>query len=119
MDWLLFLIASAVWVFFTEHHVWTLRFKQMSEHGLQVPAAVPNASNLLGNLSALNLVAFFIVYGLRVSWLWGAVIVFGSYALGLAYLLISARHYGTFLHKLGWAAMPVLSIGIWLVAFIR
>lgn len=118
MNWTLFMISAAIWVFFTEHHIWTMRFKQMSEAGLEVPSQISSASNLLGNIAALNLVIFFFVYGFRVSWLWGAVTVFGAYLVGLVYMLVSARHHGTFLHKIGWVAMPALSVAIWVAAFV-
>jgi len=52
MNWTLFAISAAIWVFFTEHHIWTMRFKQMNEAGLEVPAQISSASTLLGNIAA-------------------------------------------------------------------
>lgn len=118
MNWPLFCISSALWILFSEHFVWLKRFEAMAEHGIQVPAGVTSVSKALSMITMLNLVAFLFVYGLKISWLWSLAIVVGGYVAALAYAFLSRGRQGTLVHKIGWFGMPVLSVAIWVYAFL-
>lgn len=118
MDWTLFYMSSALWIFFTEHFLWQKRFEAMAEHGMQVPAIISSVSKALTMITMLNLVVFLFVYGFKVSWLWSLAIVIGGYVAALAYVFLTRRVPGTLVHKVGWIGMPVLSIAIWVYALV-
>ncbi len=85
---------------------------------MRVPGAMSLASKGLAVLTMFNLLAFLVVYGLKLSWLWSFVIVLGGYAAALAFSFLVRGSQGTMIHKIGWVAMPILGVGIWLAAFV-
>lgn len=117
MNWSLFCMSTALWVFFFEHFVWLKRFEAMAEHGLHIPSAISSMSKTLTMVTMFNLLAFLLVFGFKISWLWSVAIVVGGYVAALALAFITRGSQGTLLHKIGWFAMPILSIGIWVAAF--
>lgn len=117
MDWILFTISTATWVFFFEHFAWQKRFEGMAEMGIAVPAAFANLSKLLCMAALLNQLAFLIVYGFKVSWLWACAVVVGGYLAALGLALATRGTHGTFAHRIGWLGIPVLSIWLWVRAF--
>jgi len=118
MDWPLFWISSVLWVFFFEHFLWLKRFEAMGELGMRVPVAMRFASKGLAMITMVNLLAFLLIYGFKISWLWATAIVIGGYAGALAFSVLVRGSQGTMLHKLGWVGMPILSAGIWVAAFV-
>lgn len=117
MDWSLFYISAALWYFFGEHFAWSARLMAMRDAGLPLPDAIIKASRLLCGLTMLNLTIFLFVYGFMSSWLWSVIIVVGGYIAAMLLIFLTRSFQGTAMHKLGWLAMPALSIGIWWVAF--
>ena len=117
MNWSLFFISTALWVFFFVHFLWLKRFEAMGEHGMHIPSSVSSASKGLAMVTMLNLLAFLLIYGFKVSWLWSVAIVIGGYVAALAFSFLTRSGNGTLLHRIGWVAMPVLSVGIWFAAF--
>ena len=114
---MLFGISSTLWIFFSEHFIWLKRFEVAANHGVQAPSSFLGFSKVLAMLTMFNLLAFFFVYGFKVSWLWSMVIVIGGHAAALLYVVVTRSMHGMFIHKLGWLGMPILSIYLWYVAF--
>ena len=124
MNWELFFVSSGIWTFFGFHFIFAGRVKQMAEAG--VPVEVDGnpmllASKVMSQLAIFNILAFSVAYGIYVSWWQAGVILVGGYAASLIFALITrGPTYDSLLnpmHKLGWLALPALSIALWAIAF--
>lgn len=90
----------------------------MSEIGLLIPSSFISVSKFITMITMINLLVFLFVYGFKVSWLYSVSIVVGGYVAALAYSFLVRGVQGTLIHKIGWVGMPVLSVAIWLYAFV-
>ena len=119
MDWSVFVSALVVWIFFGSHYDFSQKAEQLAGQGFAiVPAGFLGASKTICVLAILNLLTFFVVYGVKVSWVYSGIAVFGSYIASLIYAwLTSAAQSSTLAHKVGWIAIPLFSVCIWLLAF--
>lgn len=118
MTWSLFFVALAIWVLFGDHYDWLTRFKQMTEaEFFSPPAGFVAASKILCAVAVWNLIVFFVVYGIKISWLWSSIIVIGGYFASIIVSKLIGNIYSTLRHKIGWIAIPALSISLWFLAF--
>ena len=122
MDWTLFTLVTATWVFWGAHFVFKTRVKQMTEALGQEPNPMISVITIIAGLAILNFVAFFIIYGLKVSWLLALALVVGGYLASILYIAI-ARGGGVYdsllnvMVMVGFVAIPGLSVLIWFRAF--
>lgn len=117
VNWSLFWISSALWIFFFEHFVWLKRFELMAQNGMVVPAVFRGSSKALAMITFFNLLTFLFLYGFKVSWIWSPTIVIGGYVTAITYTFATRSIPGNLIYKIGWLGMPTLSIYIWLKAF--
>lgn len=125
MNWYLFTSIALIVFLCGIHARFAQMFKEMGDAGLDVGAVsspILRASGALMPLVNLNLLVFLILFGINRGWGMALLTVLGGAAAAYAYsfVLIKTGFYNEQIstwHKASWLALPILSVGIWLILY--
>lgn len=125
MNWYIFCCVSLVALFCIVHGEFLKQFNVMKDLGLDVEidgTPLHAASTAFTFLASINLIVFFIFFGIDRGWILALATLFGGiFAASLYWFVLVKTNMHlqilSSLHKSSWLGLPALSIGIWLLFY--